>query len=190
MSEVVLQSTVDLKTLIQNDKWMMDILKVAHQLELPDWWICAGFVRSKIWDTLHGYIERTPLEDIDVIYFDAHNKEEEEEKKWEHELHILMPDIPWSVKNQARMHKINNLPPYKSSIDGIANFPETVTALGVKLDKQNEIELVAPHGIADVMEMIVNPVPLFAENKELLAVYEYRIRQKDWQSKWPNIRIR
>ena len=185
-----MQTTEDIKTLIQEDKWMMDILKATRQLELPDCWICAGFVRSKIWDTLHGYVERTPLEDIDVIYFDANNKEESEEKKWEDQLLKLMPTIPWSVKNQARMHKINNLPPYQSSEEGIANFPETVTAIGVKLDKQNKIELVAPYGIADILQLTVNPVPRFAANKDLLKVYEQRIQRKNWLSVWPNIRIR
>lgn len=186
---MVLQTREDIKSLIQEDKWMMDILKVAHQLELPDWWICAGFVRSKIWDTLHGYIERTPLADIDVIYFDPNKKEESEEKKWEDQLQCLLPNIPWSVKNQARMHKINNLPPYISSVDGIANFPETVTAIGVKLDEQNEIVLVAPHGIADILQMSVNPVPRFATNKDLLEVYEQRIQNKNWLTIWPNVRI-
>ncbi|QUG41335.1 nucleotidyltransferase family protein [Psychrobacillus sp. INOP01] len=186
---MVLQTREDIKSLIQEDKWMMDILKVAHQLELPDWWICAGFVRSKIWDTLHGYIERTPLADIDVIYFDSNNKEESEEKKWEDQLQCLLPNIPWSVKNQARMHKINSLPPYISSVDGIANFPETVTAIGVKLDEQNEVVLVAPHGIADILQMSVNPVPRFATNKDLLEVYEQRIQNKNWLTIWPNVRI-
>lgn len=186
---MAIQTKKDIETLIQEDKWMMDILKAAQQLNLPDWWICAGFVRSKIWDTLHGYKERTPLADIDVIYFNPDNQEASQEKKWEAQLQSLMPTIPWSVKNQARMHMINNLPPYKSSEDGIANFPETVTAFGVKLDEQNEILLVAPHGIADIQQMTVNPVPRFAKNKELLAVYEQRIQSKNWKSIWPNINI-
>ena len=40
---------------------MMDLLKGAKSLNLPDWWICAGFVRSKIWDVLHGFDERTTI---------------------------------------------------------------------------------------------------------------------------------
>lgn len=186
---MVIQTKEDIQALIQEDKWMMKILKMAQQLDLPDWWICAGFVRSKIWDTLHGYKERTPLADIDVIYFDPKNREELEEKIKENQLHSSMPNIPWSVKNQARMHKINNLPPYISSVDGIANFPETVTAVGVKLNEKNEIVLVAPHGIDDILQMTVNPVPRFATNKELLAVYEQRIQRKNWLTIWPNIRI-
>ncbi|WP_419961839.1 nucleotidyltransferase family protein [Psychrobacillus sp. BM2] len=186
---MVIQTKEDIQALIQEDKWMMDILKAVQQLDLPDWWICAGFVRSKIWDTLHGYKERTPLADIDVIYFDPDNKEESEEKKWEDQLQSLLPNIPWSVKNQARMHKINNLPSYISSMDGIANFPETVTAIGAKLDEQNEIVLVAPYGLADILQMTVNPVPHFATNKDLFTIYEQRIQKKNWQYNWPNVRI-
>ena len=186
---VVLHTSEDIKTLIQEDKWMMDILKTVQQLDLPDWWICAGFVRSKIWDTLHGYKERTPLEDIDVIYFDSINKKELVEKKWERTLTNMMPHIPWSVKNQARMHEINNLLPYISSVDGIAHFPETVTAIGVKLNEQNEIDLIAPYGIRDILQLNVCPVPHFATNKQLLAVYQQRVQKKNWQSKWPKIQI-
>lgn len=52
---------------------MMEILKTVSQLDLPDWWVCAGFVRSKIWDTVHGFNTRTPLSEVDVIYYDDTN---------------------------------------------------------------------------------------------------------------------
>lgn len=97
---------------IREDKWMMEIFKSVKSLNLPDWWICAGFVRSKIWDLLHGFSERTPILDIDVIYFNLINIDESEEKKLVAKLISLIPDIPWSVKNEARMHIKSNLPPY------------------------------------------------------------------------------
>src|SRR5690606_18827150 len=112
------------------DAWMIGVLSAAKSLDLPDWWICAGFVRSKIWDTLHGFNERTPLSDIDVIYFDAENLSEHTEKRLEEKLHRIMPGLPWSVKNQARMHIVNELESYTSAIDAISKFPETATALG------------------------------------------------------------
>lgn len=64
----------------------MDILKTAKTLNLPEWWVCAGFVRSKIWDVLHGFIDRTPIPDVDVIYFDKGNIDEKEEQRWEEKL--------------------------------------------------------------------------------------------------------
>ncbi|MFK9090815.1 hypothetical protein [Bacillus salipaludis] len=30
-------------SLIKEDQWMMKILKAVKSLNLPDWWICAGF---------------------------------------------------------------------------------------------------------------------------------------------------
>jgi hypothetical protein len=124
----------DIIQLVKKDPWMMDILQTAKQLNLPDWWVCAGFARSKIWDTLHGFEERTCIPDIDVIYFDAENTDELEEKKYEQQLFNMSPNVPWSVKNEARMHIINNMSPYSSSVDAISKFPETATALGLKLN--------------------------------------------------------
>ncbi len=176
-------------TLIKEDKWMMDILKAAKLLNLPDWWVCAGFVRSKIWDTLHNFSKRTPLQDIDVIYFDPVNTDESEEKKLEEKLRTLNPHIPWSVKNEARMHKKNNIPPYTSAVDAISKFPETATALGVKLDAEDNVILTAPCGIHDVVNLVVKPTPFFIETRERTHIYEDRLTKKNWKSIWSDLKI-
>ncbi|RYL92560.1 nucleotidyltransferase family protein [Sporolactobacillus sp. THM7-4] len=168
---------------------MMQILKSAKTLNLPDWWICAGFVRSKIWDTLHSFKERTPIPDIDVIYFDPTNIDELEEKKLEEILNVIMPDTPWSVKNEARMHIKSNMPPYSSSVDAISKFPETATALGVKLDEKDNVILTAPYGISDVVNLKVKPTPFFTQTKERVEIYEERILKKNWKSIWNNLKV-
>jgi uncharacterized protein len=179
----------DIIQLISEDKWMIDILKAVKSLNLLDWWICAGFVRSKVWDVLHGFAERTPLPDVDVIYFDDTNIEELEEKKLERKLKTIDPTVPWSVKNQARMHIINNFPPYSSSIDAISKFPETVTALGVTLTETDELILAAPYGIEDVVNLTVKPTPYFQETKERARIYEERVRKKNWKGIWYKINV-
>ncbi|MGJ9382150.1 nucleotidyltransferase family protein [Salipaludibacillus sp. CF4.18] len=184
---MMLKSEHDIAQLIQQDNDMMEILKAVQLLNLPDWWVCAGFVRSKIWDTLHEFQESTPLSDIDVIYFDGMQTDEHLEKELEQELRRISPTYPWSVKNQARMHVINDLPPYKSAEDGIAKFPETATSLGVRLDTQGNVVLTAPHGIQDVINFIVRPTPLFKSTKHLAAVYNQRVKSKNWQSRWQRI---
>ncbi|PFE27099.1 hypothetical protein CN279_09505 [Bacillus anthracis] len=175
--------------LIENDEWMMNVLQLAKSLELPDWWICAGFVRSKIWDTLHDYEIRTATPDVDVIYFDPFRKDEIYEQLLEKKLINLDASIPWSVKNQARMHVVNNMLPYSSSVDAISKFPETATALGVTLDEKNNVILTAPCGIEDVLSLQVRPTAHFLESKERLHMYKNRVIKKNWQSKWPNITI-
>lgn len=186
---MMIKNEKDIIRIISEDSWMMDLLKTVKILNLPDWWICAGFVRSKIWDVLHNFSERTLIPDIDVIYFDPANTDELEEKMLEEKLNHFMPGIPWSVKNQARMHVINHLPPYTSSVDGISKFPETATALGVKLDESGNVILAAPWGVDDVVNLEVKPTPFTAETKERLQVYENRVEKKAWDSKWYKVNI-
>lgn len=185
----MLKNEEDVIKLIQSDEKMMKIIQIASTLNLPDWWICAGFVRSKIWDTLHGFTERTETPDVDVIYFDHKNIDENVEKELENMLVRMMPTIPWSVKNQARMHLINNLAPYTSSEDAISRFPETATALGVKLSKENNLVLTAPWGLEDVLHLVVKPTPYFTETKELAAIFEERLIKKNWKSVWHKIKV-
>ncbi|WP_404459491.1 nucleotidyltransferase family protein [Oceanobacillus kapialis] len=168
---------------------MMTILSTAKKLELPDWWICAGFVRSKIWDTLHHFKSRTPLADVDVVYFDETNKYEAEEKRFEQKLAEWLPGVPWSVKNEARMHVVNGVSAYISTEDAISKFPETATSLGVKLDQNNNLLLTAPWGIEDVLNLEVKPTPFFIESSELAKIYDERVIRKNWQSVWDKVRV-
>lgn len=183
-----LRTERDLITLIESDAWMMEILRCVEQQQLPDSWVCAGFIRSKVWDYLHDYRDRTPLADIDVIYFDKQLISEEQEKQYEQHLLELLPKEPWSVKNQARMHSVNASEPYQSSIDGIAHFPEIPTAIGVRLTK-GVLEMAVPYGIQHLLSGIVAPTPFFYKHTQLHEIYQKRIYNKQWQSNWPKLFI-
>ena len=184
-----IRSEEDILSIIREDRWMMDILVTVQGLGLPDWWVCAGFVRGKVWDVLHGFDRRTATPDVDVVYYDAHNLLESEEKRLEAKLHSLRPGIPWSVKNEARMHEINDLPPYTSAEDAISKFPETATSLGIHMNEDNELVLTAPHGIHDLVNFIVRPTPLFEVNQPLAATFEARLLKKNWQLIWDKVTI-
>ncbi|OJD82818.1 hypothetical protein A9485_18675 [Bacillus cereus] len=186
---MTIQTEQDIIRLIENDEWMMNVLQMAKSLELPDWWICAGFVRSKIWDTLHDYEAKTAMPDVDVIYYDSLHQDEIYEQSLETKLMNIDATIPWSVKNQARMYVVNNMPPYSSSVNAISKFPETATALGVTLDELNNVILTAPCGIEDVLSLQVKPTAHFLKSKERLHMYKNRVIKKNWQSKWPSITI-
>lgn len=178
----------DIINLITEDPWMMKVLRLARSIALPDWCICAGFIRSKVWDYLHEFDSRSSLTDVDVVYFDSRDTNEDTEKKYEKTLRELDSSIPWSVKNQARMHTKNGHVPYMSTADGLSNFPEVCTAIGASLDFNDQIHLVAPHGIDDLVSLIVRPTPFFTtiDRKE---VYEKRMASKRWQETWNRLRI-
>ncbi|MGE7109838.1 hypothetical protein [Lysinibacillus sp. NPDC047702] len=41
---MILKTEAELKYLIEADSWMMEIVAAVERLELPDSWICAGFI--------------------------------------------------------------------------------------------------------------------------------------------------
>ncbi len=176
-----------LKRIVENDVYMVSILKTVEKLKLEDAWVCAGFIRNKVWDVLHNI--KTPLNDIDVIYFDNTDTSLEKEKQLEKELENLFPNQPWSVKNQARMHLISGFKPFTSSDDGVAHFPETSTAIAVRMCNQ-DIEIMAPYGLQDLFEMRVKPTPFFQENNELYSTFVERIKRKKWNEIWGSLSIR
>lgn len=172
--------------IIENDSRIISILKAVETLNLDDSWVCAGLIRNKVWDVLHD--RTTPINDIDVIYFDPTDTSLEIEKQIEKELNTLLPGLPWSVKNQARMHYRSGFNPFTSSYDGVAHFPETPTAIAIRLINQ-ELEVMAPYGLKDLFAMKVKPTPLFKKNSQLHPVYVRRIKEKKWKKVWSSLSI-
>ncbi len=168
---------------IENDNWMIEILKIIRDLNLNDCWIGAGFVRNKIWDEEHK-ITRTKLNDIDVIYFDSVHNIKEFDIAIENKLKKNYPKLNWSVKNQARMHVRNNHQEYANCKEAISFWPETATAIAVRLNKNNKIEYIAPYGLNDLFNLIVKPTPKFN-----LTTYKNRLAKKQWKEKWSKLII-
>ena len=96
------------------------------------------------------------------------------------------PAIDWSVKNQARMHIRNGDAPYRSVADAMRYWPETATAVAVRLAEQGELEIVAPFGLEDLFELVLRPTPKFAGEKR--RVYRDRVQSKEWLAIWPLLR--
>lgn len=174
----------ELQRIIQDDPWMIDILKTVRNLELNDCWIGAGFVRNKVWDVKHGKT-RTPLNDIDVIHFDDIRTEKTFDQQLEERLKDSSPSLNWSVKNQARMHLRNNHEPYSNCNHAISFWPETATSVAIRLNAQDEIECIAPHDLKDLFNLLVVPTPDFNP-----TTYRERIAQKEWEKSWNQLKIR
>jgi len=176
-----------LLALIAADAWRMAYLQAVASLALPDCWIGAGFVRAPVWDRLHGFSRPTPLNDIDVIYFDPDKLDPETDYALEARLTELMPGEPWSVRNQARMHLRNNDRPYSSTEDALRHWLETPTAVAVRRGEAGMLELLAPLGLDDLMGLIVRPTPHARAHR--LTDYRARAAAKNWPAKWPQVQI-
>lgn len=171
-----------LKIMKKHDSLFRD-LRYVQSLGLPESCIAAGYIRNYVWDYLHGYIERSPLNDVDVLYYDAHDLQEETEKEFEHRLRTICDEYNWSVKNQARLHLRNQHPPYTSIEDAMNRWPETATAIGIGLTAGGELKIYAPHGVNDLLDMVVRRSPYFVDHE----YYWKRVRDKKWLTRWPKL---
>ncbi len=175
----------DVLNVIRNDSWRMDVLRAVRELDLPDWWIGSGFVRTAVWDAMYHIAPKTVLPDVDVIYLDSDDLSKETEGSYESRLSKLSPAVPWSVKNQARMHLRNNDAPYGSCAEAICCWPERASVVAVKLDRGGGLRLMAPLGIADLVAGIIRPTPRFLSKMD---IFRERQAKKDWRSIWPRLK--
>jgi hypothetical protein len=174
----------DIVAFIAAQPAMMDLLRAVEALNLSDGWVGAGFVRNPVWDALHGFPWSPSYSDVDVVYFDDADADPERDRRIDHQLRTAMPGIPWSVKNQARMHRQNHDHPYADTADAMTHWPETCTAIGVRT-KGTQVELLAPFGTSDLLSLVVRPTPAFASKR---SIYQSRLAEKRWVERWPRLR--
>ncbi|MFG6178913.1 nucleotidyltransferase family protein [Halomonas sp. THAF12] len=169
---------------LMQDAMRMAALRVAASMNLRDWCIGAGFVRNLVWDKSHGYTVTTPLNDIDLIYHDSSRASEEHDAQIEGALKETS-DLPWSVKNQARMHLRNGDEPYASTSDAMRHWVELETAVGAALSCSGEVKLVAPFGVDRLFDSTITINPGHRKPEAFL----HRIQSKRWLESWPNLKV-
>jgi len=181
-----LRTAADIAAFIVADPWRWAVLDAVRRQRLPDWAVGAGFIRSAVWDALHGYTGPTPLADVDVLFFDANEASREREAAVEAALGDALPDIPWSVKNQARMHRRNGDAPYADTADALRFWLETPTAVAIRIGDDGAATLLAPFGVEDLLGMVCRPTP---SGRRRVSEYQSRVREKNWSARWPRAQI-
>ena len=174
-----------LREIVAAEPVLMAMLAAVVTVGLPDSWIAAGVIRSAVWDVLHGRPVSTAWADVDVLFFDGADVSKEREAAAEAELARLLPGVPWEVRNQARMHLKTGLPPYCDTEDGLRNFAETPTAVGVRLSG-GQLDILAPHGLDDLFGMVARPV---FTREPMIGFYRARMTAKRWPATWPKVRL-
>lgn len=166
---------------LRQDRMRMQALECVANLGPIDAWLAAGFVRNLVWDKLHGTV--TALSDIDVIYYEPNDHLEVAERIYEAKLTAAL-DLPWSVKNQARMHLKNNHNPYASVSDAMSYWPEQQTALAVRL-RAGELQLLNLFPLGPLLALELSPNP-----KSTPGVFENRLKAKNWLASYPLLKLR
>lgn len=184
-----IETAADIVAFIQGQPRMMELLGALGALGLPDAWIGAGFLRNPVWDALHGSPpDLAGLADVDVVFFDPADAAPARERAIETALAGSLPGVPWSARNQARMHARNGDPPYRDTAGALRHWLETATAIAARL-RDGRVELLAPYGVADLTGLVLRPTPPTAACPDKLAQYWRRVRGKGWLGCWPRLTV-
>jgi uncharacterized protein len=180
-----------LEAIVRSTDSLMRALVAAREVAAPDWLIGAGAVRTAVWDRLHGYEEPSELADVDLAFFDQGDLSREREADVEARLRRALPSVEWDAKNQARVHLWYarrfgyEVPPLTSSADGVATWPETATAVGLRLTDDDRLLVEAPFGLDDLLGMVHRRNP----RRVSVAEYRRRLATKRIAERWPRATI-
>ena len=194
--------------IIQADSQRMSCLNALQQLALPQGYLGAGFLRNAIWDFLHQKSTPTPLNDVDVIYFDANNTQRAKDTFYEMQLNEVLPQVKWQVKNQARMHILNGHAPYKNCEEAISYWIEKETCVAIALSTADSValsvsasasarlsssfetaepfEILAPFGLQANFAGTISINPKYPRPD----VFNKRIQKKRWCEIWPTLTVK
>jgi uncharacterized protein len=170
--------------------WFAAALRSVRELGLPQGCIGAGAVRNLVWDHLHGFAEPSALADVDVAYFDA-DEPPGQEREHQRRLCARHGALPWEVTNQAHVHLWfeahfgHAVPPLRSVEEAVASWPETATAVALRLSAAGGVEVIAPLGLEDLFAMRVRRNPA----RVSVQTYRERIASKRYAERWPRVEI-
>nr|WP_313428357.1 nucleotidyltransferase family protein [Brevundimonas diminuta] len=156
-----------LTEIVRADAGLMHVLTVMRELNLPDWRLFSGAVYQAVWNAQTGRPVGYGIKDYDIGYFDADTSWDAEDAVIKRVAAAFEPPLrdQVEVRNQARVHlwfegKFGEpYDPLTCTDDAPARFVAPAFAVGVRLEADDAISVVAPFGLEDVFAMTIRPNP-------------------------------
>ena len=170
---------------------LMTVLTTVRALDLPDWLVFSGSVYQSVWNDLTGRIPGHGVNDFDLGYSDPDTSWDAEDKVIQRVAAAFDEPLRSRVeaRNQCRVpiwfkDKFGeDYGPLASTSEALSRFVAPAFAVGVRLEADNNITVVAPFGLDDAFDMVIRPNPL-------------RPLAKDWakvtakaSARWPELTI-
>jgi hypothetical protein len=183
----------ELAELLRSHAWLMRVLQAVRDERTPDAWVGAGVLRDLVWGERFGSGFRPEqVHDVDVAFFDPHELRRDHDDEVTERLRRRLPGVPWEAKNQAAVHtwyarKFGGaeVAPLTSIRDAVGTWPETATAVAVRLGDDDTIEVCAPLGLADLLDGVWRRNP----RRAALAVSVARLERHRPGVRWPRVRV-
>ena len=156
-----------LREIVRASPTLMGLLRCLRGLDLPQWRAVSGAVYQTVWNRLTGRDPNYGVKDYDVFYFDP-------DVSWETEDGVIQRvaaacPAPLrdkvEVRNQARVHlwfqdRFGEEYPALSSADqALTRFVCPAFAVGVRLEVDDRLDVVAPFGLSDLFALRLSPNP-------------------------------
>ncbi|MCH7341549.1 nucleotidyltransferase family protein [Acinetobacter higginsii] len=176
--------------LIMQSPALYGMLQQLAQLH-PAAYLSAGVLRNTVWAHLHGQSFDLNNCDIDVIYHDAMQTDERLQKQLQQDLERIFPEQQWDVVNQALVHtwyrqdNAANIQPLVSLEHALSLWPDTATAIAVRLKCAGELELIAPFGLHDLFALRLRWNPALVS----YDTFKQRVESKQWLQQWPKLQL-
>jgi uncharacterized protein len=173
--------------IVQAHTELMQVLKTLQTLDATAY-VAAGVLRHVVWAHLHAMSYSLSGTEIDVIFYD---QDDEHALRLKHVLETEFPEIQWDVTNQATVHqwyrteKNESIAPLQSIAQALSFWPETATAIALRLDGQHDFELIAPFGLQDLFELKLRWNPTLVS----YHIFEQRCINKRFLEKWPRLKL-
>ena len=178
-----------LAEIIRGDPDLMFLLTTTRELRLPQWRVVAGCLYQTVWNTLSNRPARTGIRDYDLIYFDDRDLSWDAEDQVVQRVSSRVRNLPApvEVRNQARVHlwfKDRFGAEYtalRCADEALTRYASVVHAVGVRLEPDDSLDIVAPFGLDDVFHMVIRPNPVI----DNAASYEAKAARA--KGVWPEV---
>ena len=185
------EQLAELRRVLSRNEVLTEVLARAATLALPGWWLTAGCLFQTVWNVVTGRPPTEGIRDYDLFYFDATDLSYEAEDAVIRTAAATFAGLPAEVevRNEARVHLWYEqhfgvpCPPYDSTEAAIDSFAATTCCLGVRLTPGDAWPVYAPHGLADVFNLVVRPNPVLA------PAHVYATKTARWKSQWPTLHV-
>jgi hypothetical protein len=179
------------RAILLRNETLAEVLTRAAVLGLPGWYLVAGCLYQTVWNSMTGRPPEAGILDYDLAYFD------DSDLSWTAEdaaiqagrrLFCGLP-APVQIRNQARVHLWYEqkfgvpCPPHEDTEAAIDTFEATTACLGVRIQPGRRWRVYAPHGFADVFNLVVRPNPVLAPR------HVYQVKTARWRQQWPSLTV-
>ena len=151
--------------MLRADADVMHVLTTVRALALPDWRLVSGAIPQTAWNVLTGKPRGHGIKDWDIAYFDGHDLSWEAEDAVIRRVAAAFGDWPGmvEVRNQARVHLWfegrfgTPYAPLTCTDESLARYASIAHAVGVRLEHNDRLDIVAPFGLDDLFAMRLRP---------------------------------